>query len=172
MIWFVRQSSCSAWSAFGGERRRACGCPGAREVPAILLPDWQPHVKFANHDQYNNRALLCPIRSPSAAIAVMCSSMSSLEHGRRIGQLVYRWQSGDSGNEQAGFGHDNRQLSFAAMADAIHNRNNSSRNEDRSQSQLNRNLSTPDGERRQRIFLLRSRTDNKPSSSETNADPS
>ena len=129
MIWSPRQSSRSAWNAFAGERRRACGCPGVRDVPAILLPDWQPDEKFANHEHHSNRALLCPVRPPRAAIAAMCSSMSSLEHGRRIGQLVYLWQSSDSGNEQAGFGHHNCHLCLRRLADAIHNRNDSSRME-------------------------------------------
>jgi hypothetical protein len=129
MIWSPRPSSRSAWNAFAGERWRAGGCAGVRDVPAILLPAWEPHEKFANYEHHKYRRLHCPIRPRSAAIAVMCSSMSSLEHSRRIGQLVYRWQSGDSGNEQPGFGHDNRQLCFAAMPDAIDNRNDSSRME-------------------------------------------
>jgi hypothetical protein len=44
-----------------------------------------------------------------------------------------------------GASDDNRRLGFAGMADAIHNRNDSSRMETAPQSQLNRNFSTPDG---------------------------
>ena len=35
---------------------------------------------------------------------------TSSQRHRGIGQIVHRWQSGDSGSEQPGFGHHNRQL--------------------------------------------------------------
>jgi hypothetical protein len=108
MIWFPRPSSRSAWNARAGDAQA-----GARDVSAFSLPDREPHEKFANHEHHNNRGFLYSIRPPSAALAVMRSFMSSLEHGRRIGQLVCRWQSGDSRKRTgAGFGHDNRQLCF------------------------------------------------------------
>ncbi len=119
---------CLWWRA-GGAR---AGARGVRDVPAILLPDWQPDEKFANHEHHSNRALLCPVRPPRAAIAAMCSSMSSLEHGRRIGQLVYLWQSSDSRKRKPGLAHDNRQCVLPRWPDAPHNRNDSSTNGNRS----------------------------------------
>jgi hypothetical protein len=73
---------------------------GVRDVPAFFLPDREPHENFANHEHNYNRGFLYSIRPPSAALAVMRSFMSSLEHGRRTGHLVYRWQSRDSRNQQ------------------------------------------------------------------------
>jgi hypothetical protein len=98
------------WNAFAGERSRACGCPGARDVSAFFCRIGSRMRNLPTMSTKNNRRLHWPIRPRSAAIAVMCSSMSSLEHGRRTGHLVYRWQSAGSGSEQPGFGHHNRQL--------------------------------------------------------------
>jgi hypothetical protein len=101
MIWFPRPSSRSAWNALAGERvARRRERPGVRDVSAFFLPDREPHEKFANHEHHNNRGFLYSIRPPTAALAVMRSFISSLEHGRRTGHLVYRWQSRDSRNEQ------------------------------------------------------------------------
>jgi hypothetical protein len=101
MIWFPRPSSRSAWNALAGERvARRRARPDVRDVSAFLLPDREAHEKFANHEHHNNRGFLYSIRPPTAALAVMRSFMSSLEHGRRTGHLVYRWQSCDSRNEQ------------------------------------------------------------------------
>jgi hypothetical protein len=51
MIWFARQSSRPASNAFAGERGALAGAR-VRDVPAILLPDREPHVKFANYEHH------------------------------------------------------------------------------------------------------------------------
>ena len=146
MIWFARQSSCSTWNAFAGERGRACRCPGVRDVPAILLPDWQPDEKFANHEHHSNRALLCPVRPPRAAIAAMCSSMSSLEHGpqnrtTRVPVAKQRFQEANTRDWLTIIVN----CVLPRWPDAIHNRNDPSRMETAPQNQLNRSFATPDG---------------------------